>query len=81
MQLTSQDNTKVIDYYPTKDAYGYDIQDKILKVITYNGQTLVKEVMDSKYLDNEITNRLYNHNFKVTINTKRPAQFITQEAV
>lgn len=77
MQLTSQDNTKVVDYYPTKDAYGYNIEDKILKVITYNGQTLVKEVMDSKYLDNEITNRLYNHNFKVTINTKRPAQFIT----
>ena len=32
MQLTSQDNTKVIDYYPTKDAYGYPIEDKILKV-------------------------------------------------
>ena len=81
MQLTSQDNTKVIDYYPTKNAYGYPIDNQILKVITYNGQTIVKTVMDSKYLDNEITNRLWNHNYKVTMNTKRPAQFITQEAV
>ena len=78
MQLTSPSLKTVVDYYPTKNWYGYDIEDKILKVITNNEQTIIKEVIDIKEWDEDIQNRLDNHNFAVTINTKRPRQFITQ---
>tara|TARA_E500000331_G_scaffold175376_2_gene169253 strand:- start:23366 stop:23608 length:243 start_codon:yes stop_codon:yes gene_type:complete len=78
MQLTSPNLKTVVDYYPTKNWYGYDIEDKILKVITNNEQTIIKEVIDIKEWDEDIQNRLDNHNFAVTINTKRPRQFITQ---
>ena len=76
-QLTSPNQQTVVDYYDTKSPYGYDIEDKILKVITNNGKTILKEVMDIKYLDNDIQNRMYNHGYAVTINTKRPRQFIS----
>ena len=78
MQLTSPNLQTVVDYYPTKNWMGKLIEDKILKVITNNGQTIIKEVIDINSWDEDIQNRLYNHNFAVTINTKRPRQFITQ---
>ena len=80
MQLTSPNRQTVVDYYPTKNWMGKLIEDKILKVITNNGQTIIKEVIDINTWDEDIQNRLYNHNFAVTMNTKRPAQFINQEA-
>ena len=78
MQLTSPNLQTVVDYYPTKNWMGKLIEDKILKVITNNGQTIIKEVIDINSWDEDIQNRLYNHNFAVTMNTKRPRQFITQ---
>ena len=80
MQLTSPNLKTVVDYYPTKNWMGKNIEDKILKVITNNGQTIIKEVIDINTWDEDIQNRLYNHNFAVTMNTKRPRQFINQEA-
>jgi len=79
MQLTSPNLKTVVDYYPTKNWYGKNIEDKILKVITNNEQTIIKEVIDIKEWDEDIQNRLDNHNFAVTINTKRPRQFISLE--
>ena len=79
MQLTSPNLKTVVDYYPTKNWYGKNIEDRILKVITNNGQTILKSVIDIDSWDNEIINRMYNHGFAVTINTKRPRQFISLE--
>ncbi len=79
MQLTSPNLQTVVDYYPTKNWMGKNIEDKILKVITNNEQTIIKEVIDINDWDKDIQNRMYNHGFAVTINTKRPRQFISLE--
>ena len=79
MQLTSPNLKTVVDYYPTKNWYGKNIEDRILKVITNNGKTILKRVIDIDSWDKDIQNRLDNHNFAVTINTKRPRQFISLE--
>ena len=79
MQLTSPNLQTVVDYYPTKNWMGKNIDDKILKVITNNEQTIIKEVIDINDWDKDIQNRMYNHGFAVTINTKRPRQFISVE--
>ncbi len=79
MQLTSPNLQTVVDYYPTKNWMGKNIDDKILKVITNNEQTIIKEVIDINDWDKDIQNRMYNHGFAVTINTKRPRQFISLE--
>jgi len=50
-----------------------------LKVITNNEQTIIKEVIDINDWDKDIQNRMYNHGFAVTINTKRPRQFISSK--
>ncbi len=79
MQLTSPNLQTVVDYYPTKNWMGKNIDDKILKVITNNEQTIIKEVIDINDWDKDIQNRMYNHGFAVTINTKRPRQFISSK--
>ena len=53
MQLTSPNLKTVVDYYPTKNWMGKNIEDKILKVITNNEQTIIKEVIDIKEWDEE----------------------------
>ena len=45
MQIQSKGGSMVLDYYPTKNAYNVINPDKVLKVLTFKGQTMIKRVI------------------------------------
>ena len=66
-----------VDYYEIKDINGnLDTQNR-LKVLTFMGETMKKGVINVWKMAEELDDYLWNYNYKVTINTKRPAQLVT----
>ena len=54
-----QHGQTVVDYYPTKSWINDSINpDKFLKVVTYNGKTVVKDVMPKEKMIRQINNHL-----------------------
>ena len=56
----------VLDYYPTKNAYNVINPDKVLKVLTFKGQTMIKRVISMQEYVNDVYNRI--HEFKYVDN-------------
>ena len=52
----------VLDYYPTKTHQSVKLHDKVLKVLTFRGQTIIKRVISTQDYINEVYDRI--HNFK-----------------
>ena len=66
MQLQSQKGSMVLDYYPTKTHQNVKLHDKVLKVLTFRGQTIIKKVISTQDYINEVYDRI--HNFKYVDN-------------
>ena len=66
MQITSQKGSMVLDYYPTKTHQSVKLHDKVLKVLTFRGQTIIKRVISTQDYINEVYDRI--HNFKYVDN-------------
>ena len=77
MQITSFSEKLVIDWYPIKDWNNNIIKDKFLRILSFNGQTWTKRIVSDYDMGDEIINRKDNFNQAITINTKRPAQFVS----
>ena len=77
MQITSFSEKLVIDWYPIKDWNNNPIKDKFLRILSFNGQTWTKRIVSDNDMTDEIINRKDNFNQAITINTKRPAQFVS----
>ena len=76
MQIKSSCESKCVDYYEIKDVHGQlDTQNR-LKVLTFMGETMKKGVINVWKMAEELDDYLQNYNYKVTINTKRPAQLV-----
>ena len=76
MQIKSQCESMCVDYYEIKDINGkIDTQNR-LKVLTFKGNTVKKGVINVWKMAEELDDYLQNYNYKVTINTKRPAQLV-----
>ena len=77
MQIKSSCESMCVDYYEIKDINGkIDTQNR-LKVLTFKGQTVRKGIINVWNMAEELDDYLQNYNYKVTINTKRPAQLVT----
>ena len=77
MQIKSIDESMCVDFYEIKDINGnLDTQNR-LKVLTFMGETMKKGVINVWKMAEELDDYLQNYNYKVTINTKRPAQLVT----
>ena len=77
MQIKSQCESMCVDFYEIKDIHGkIDTQNR-LKVLTFKGQTVRKGIINVWNMAEELDDYLQNYNYKVTINTKRPAQLVT----
>ena len=77
MQIKSIDESMCVDFYEIKDINGkIDTQNR-LKVLTFKGQTVRKGIINVWNMAEELDDYLQNYNYKVTINTKRPAQLVT----
>ena len=66
MQIQSQKGSMVLDYYPTKTWDSVKLHDKVLKVLTFRGQTIIKKVISTQDYVNEVYDRI--HNFKYVDN-------------
>ena len=76
MQIKSQCESMCVDFYEIKDINGnLDTQNR-LKVLTFMGETMKKGVINVWKMAEELDDYLWNYNYKVTINTKRPAQLV-----
>ena len=76
MQIKSSCESMCVDFYEIKDINGkIDTQNR-LKVLTFKGNTVKKGVINVYKMAEELDNYLWNYNYKVTINTKRPPQLV-----
>ena len=79
MQIKSQCESMCVDYYEIKDINGkIDTQNR-LKVLTFLGETMQKGVINVYKMAEELNDYLWNCNYKVTINTKRPPQLVLKK--
>ena len=79
MQIKSSCESMCIDYYEIKDINGkIDTQNR-LKVLTFLGETMQKGVINVYKMAEELNDYLWNCNYKVTINTKRPPQLVLKK--
>ena len=63
MQIQSQKGSMVIDYYPTKTWDNVKLPDKVLKILTFRGQTMIKRVISTQDYVNEVYDRIHNFNY------------------
>ena len=76
MQIKSSCESMCVDYYEIKGINGQlDTQNR-LKVLTFMGETQRKGVINVYKMAEELDDYIQNYNYKVTINTKRPAQLV-----
>ena len=68
-----------VDYYEIKDINGKIDTKNRLKVLTFLGETMKKSVIDVYKMAEELNDYLWNCNYKVTINTKRPPQLVLKK--
>jgi hypothetical protein len=81
MQLTSIKGSMVIDYYPTKSIFDNKIIDEVfLKIVSFKGKTMKKSIIKGQAYTDELVS-YKDHDYAITINTKRPAQFINPRRV
>ena len=66
MQIQSKGGSMVLDYYPTKNHQSVKLHDKVLKVLTFRGRTILKKVISTEAYINEVYDRI--HKFKYVDN-------------
>ena len=77
MQFRSPEKETLVDYYQTKDVHN-EIHNKVrLRVVTFLGKTIERRAVNVYDMAEEIDD-LLELNYEVTINTKRPPQFVPQ---
>ena len=80
MQFQSESLNTVVDYFEVKDWRNNVSKNARLKVVTFKGKTAEKAPINVYDMAEEIDILLEN-NYAVTINTKRPAQFMSRMTV
>jgi len=80
MQFQSESLNTVIDYFEVKDWRNNVSKNARLKVVTFKGKTTEKAPINVFDMAEEIDILLEN-NYAVTINTKRPAQFMSSRTI
>ena len=80
MQFQSESLNTVIDYFEVKDWHNNVSKNARLKVVSFKGKTTEKTPINVFDMAEEIDILLEN-NYAVTINTKRPAQFMSSRTI
>ena len=66
MQLQSKKGHMVCDYYPVKTWDNVQHYDKVLRILTFMGQTMSKRIMSTEKFVNEVYDKI--HTFKYVDN-------------
>ena len=78
MELTSKDGNMVVDFYPVKDMNNNLIANRMLKVLSFRGDTQKKMLNTRQEFYYQVREYIKDCKYKVT-SEYMPAQFINQE--
>ena len=78
MELTSRDGNMIVDFYPVKNLDGDLINNRMLKVLSFRGDTQKKMLITKDEFYYQVREYILKCKYKVT-NEYYPAQFINQE--
>ena len=78
MEVTSKDGNMVVDFYPVKDMNNNLIANRMLKVLSFRGDTQKKMLITKDEFYYQVREYIMQCKYKVT-NEYYPAQFINQE--
>ena len=78
MELTSKDGNMVVDFYPVKNWDNNIINNRILKVLSFRGDTQKKMLISRDEFYYQVKEYIEEYKYKIT-NEYMPAQFINQE--
>ena len=63
MQIQSKMGSVVLDYYPTKTWDNVKLPDKVLKILTFRGKTMLKKVISTEAYINEVYDRIHKFEY------------------
>ena len=78
MQITSKDGNMVVDFYPVKNWNNNIINNRMLKVLSFRGDTQKKMIITRDEFYYQVREYILQCKYSVT-SEYMPAQFITQE--
>jgi len=78
MEITSRDGNMVVDFYPVKDMNNNLIANRMLKVLSFRGDTQKKMLISRQEFYYQVREYIKDCKYSVT-SEYMPAQFIKQE--
>ena len=63
MQLQSKKGHMVCDYYPVKTWDNVQHYDKVLRILTFMGQTMSKRIMSTEKYVNEVYDKIHTFQY------------------
>ena len=78
MEITSRDGNMVVDFYPVKDMNNNLIANRMLKVLSFRGDTQKKMIISRQEFYYQVREYIKDCKYKVT-SEYMPPQFINQE--
>ena len=78
MEITSKDGNMVVDFYPVKDMNNNLIANRMLKVLSFKGDTQKKMLISRQEFYYQVREYIKDCKYSVT-SEYMPAQFINQE--
>jgi len=78
MEITSRDGNMVVDFYPVKDMNNNLIANRMLKVLSFRGDTQKKMIISRQEFYYQVREYIKDCKYSVT-SEYMPAQFINQE--
>ena len=79
MEVTSRDGNMVVDFYPVKDMNNNLIANRMLKVLSFRGDTQKKMLISRQEFYYQVREYIKDCKYSVT-SEHMPAQFVTLEA-
>ena len=78
MEITSRDGNMIVDFYPVKDMNNNLIANRMLKVLSFRGDTQKKMIISRQEFYYQVREYIKDCKYSVT-SEYMPAQFINQE--
>ena len=78
MEVTSRDGNMVVDFYPVKDMNNNLIANRMLKVLSFKGDTQKKMIISRQEFYYQVREYIKDCKYSVT-SEYMPAQFVTLE--
>ena len=79
MEVTSRDGNMVVDFYPVKDMNNNLIANRMLKVLSFKGDTQKKMLISRDEFYYQVREYIKDCKYRVT-SEYMPAQFVALEA-